>query len=82
MTGTSITRMLTMSTRTFVAVSAVNPGGCTDPTSAGHDAGHSHGPACGHEPVPHGEHVDYMVEGRLHHPHEDHCDDHGALSLA
>ena len=33
---------------------------------------HVHGPDCGHEAVPHGDHVDYIVEGRLHHPHGDH----------
>jgi UDP-2,3-diacylglucosamine pyrophosphatase LpxH len=32
--------------------------------------------------VPHGEHVDYLVDGHLHHPHGDHCDDHGELALA
>jgi hypothetical protein len=26
--------------------------------------------------------VDYLVEGYLDHPHGDHCDDHGPLSLA
>jgi hypothetical protein len=26
--------------------------------------------------------VDYLVEGHLHHPHGDHCDDHGPLSTA
>jgi ethanolamine utilization protein EutQ (cupin superfamily) len=31
--------------------------------------------------VPHGDHVDYMVEGRLHHAHDGHCDDHGAVEL-
>ena len=32
----------------------------------------------GHEPVPHGDHVDYLVDGTLHSPHGGHCDDHGA----
>jgi hypothetical protein len=31
--------------------------------------------------VPHGDHFDYLFEGRLHHPHGDHCDDHGPLQL-
>jgi hypothetical protein len=26
--------------------------------------------------------VDYVVDGRLHHPHGDHCDDHGPVQLA
>jgi hypothetical protein len=31
---------------------------------------------------PHGDHLDYLVNGRLHHPHGDHCDDHGPVQLA
>jgi hypothetical protein len=31
--------------------------------------------------VPHGDHVDYLVDGKLHHPHDDHCDDHGSLTV-
>lgn len=40
---------------------------------------HQHGPNCGHEMIPHGDHVDYLVDGHLHHPHGNHCDDHGAV---
>ena len=47
----------------------------------GHESTHQHGPDCGHEAVPHGDHIDYLVNGRLHHPHGDHCDDHGPLSV-
>jgi hypothetical protein len=43
---------------------------------------HKHGPGCWHEAVPHGDHIDYLVSGQLHHPHGDHCDDHGAVQLA
>jgi hypothetical protein len=32
--------------------------------------------------VPHGDHVDYLVADHLHHPHGDHCDDHGPLTAA
>jgi UDP-2,3-diacylglucosamine pyrophosphatase LpxH len=32
--------------------------------------------------VPHGDQVDYLVAGHLHHFDDDHCDDHGALQLA
>ncbi len=66
-----------------VAVSGENPSACT-PSHActGHDAAHVHGPSCGHEAVPHGDHVDYLVDGHLHHPHGNHCDDHGALEVA
>ena len=34
------------------------------------------------EAVPHGNHTDYRVSGHLHHPHGDHCDDHGPLTTA
>ena len=60
-----------------------NPEMCTsDHRCVGHEAGHAHGPGCGHEAVPHGNHVDYHVSGHLHHPHGDHCDDHGPLTSA
>jgi hypothetical protein len=60
-----------------------NPAGCTPAHAcAGHDASHAHGPACGHDAVPHGNHVDYVVDGHLHHQHAKHCDDHGAVQLA
>src|ERR1700687_2816048 len=48
----------------------------------GQEASHVHGPGCGHEAVPHGDHVDYLVDGHLHPPHGDHCDDHGPVDLA
>jgi hypothetical protein len=32
--------------------------------------------------VPHGDHVDYLVGGHLHHQHGNHCDDHGPLQSA
>jgi hypothetical protein len=64
-------------------VSAQNPDRCTaDQPAAGHDASHVHGAGCGHEAIPHGDHVDYLVNGRLHHPHGKHCDDHGQVKLA
>jgi hypothetical protein len=65
----------------IVAVSGANPNGHTDAVDV-HDDAHVHGPDCGHELVPHGDHSDYLVEGRLHHPHDGHCDDHGELHLA
>lgn len=66
-----------------VEVSDSNPDACTPDHACGdHDAGHQHGPDCGHEAVPHGDHTDYLVGGHLHHPHGDHCDDHGELSEA
>jgi hypothetical protein len=64
-------------------VNATNPGKCTPQhTCAGHAQGHQHGPQCGHEAVPHGDHVDYLVGGHLHHPHGSHCDDHGPVQTA
>ena len=50
-------------------------------TAVAHEAGHTHGPGCGHEAVPHGDHIDYLVAGHLHHPHGDHCDDHGPITV-
>jgi hypothetical protein len=37
---------------------------------------HEHGPNCGHPAVKHDDHIDYLVDGHLHHPHDGHCDDH------
>ena len=66
-----------------IEVSAENPDACTpNHDCQAHAADHQHGPGCGHEAVPHGDHVDYLVEGHLHNPHGDHCDDHGPLSAA
>ncbi len=42
---------------------------------------HAHSETCGHVSIIHGNHVDYLVEGRLHRPHETHCDDHGAIEI-
>jgi hypothetical protein len=62
--------------------SAQNPNRCTpDHHCDGHETSHKHGPGCGHEAVPHGDHVDYLVNGHLHHPHGDHCDDHGPVEV-
>lgn len=60
-----------------IEVSETNPDGCAPVTCA-----HTHGEGCGHEAIPHGDHVDYLVDGHLHHPHGDHCDDHGPVKLA
>ena len=61
-------------------INATNPERCTSSHEcAGHDKGHVHGPGCAHERVPHGSHFDYLVDGHLHHPHGNHCDDHGPV---
>lgn len=58
-----------------IAVSAENPAGC-HPVACQCDHEGS-----GHERVPHGDHYDYLINGRLHHPHGDHCDDHGPVTV-
>jgi len=63
-----------------LAVTATNPAACNK-SAKGHDSGHQHGAGCGHEAIPHGDHVDYLVQGQLHHPHGDHCDDHGPVEV-
>jgi hypothetical protein len=65
-----------------IAVGSTNPNACTPTHSGCHEAGHKHGPGCGHEAVPHGDHTDYLVNGHLHHAHGSHCDDHGRVSTA
>ncbi len=80
-TATSTWFMAITSMSAPVAVDASNPAGCTPGHACkGHVAGHAHGATCGHEAVPHGDHVDYLVDGHLHHAHAGHCDDHGALA--
>lgn len=37
---------------------------------------HQHGPGCGHQPLPHGDHTDFLHEGHRHAPHADHYDEH------
>ncbi|HVZ86986.1 MAG TPA: hypothetical protein VHG72_08450 [Polyangia bacterium] len=66
-----------------LAVSSANPDTCSTGHDCGaHDRAHRHGPACGHEPIPHGDHTDYLISGHLHHEHGDHCDDHGRVTEA
>ncbi|MBS2012858.1 MAG: hypothetical protein JST00_08230 [Deltaproteobacteria bacterium] len=65
-----------------IDVGADNPSACTPAHACGaHASGHVHGAGCGHEAVPHGDHVDYLVDGHLHHPCTGHCDDHGRLAV-
>lgn len=61
-----------------IEVSATNPDTCVPVHTCGD---HAHGPGCGHEAVPHGDHIDYIVDGRLHHVHDGHCDDHGSIEV-
>jgi hypothetical protein len=65
-----------------IEIGSHNPVRCTpDHHCAGHTVGHEHGPGCGHEAIPHGGHIDYLVEDHLHYPHGDHCDDHGPVEV-
>lgn len=66
-----------------LSANADNQDKCTPEHRCGaHESNHVHGPKCGHERVPHEDHVDYLVKGHLHHPHGNHCDDHGKLEAA
>ena len=65
-----------------VAINKNNPKSCTpEHKCVEHDKGHVHGSGCGHETIPHGNHVDYVVGKHLHHPHGNHCDDHGTVDV-
>ena len=43
--------------------------------------GCKHTEECGHEMVPHGDHKDYLVNGRLHHVKDGKCYDHGPVEV-
>ena len=58
-----------------VAVSEKNPNQCKPVRNSAH----VHASDCGHPKVIHGDHVDYLVDSRLEHPHGDHNDDHGFI---
>jgi hypothetical protein len=65
-----------------IAVSTSNPAEHTPGHDcAGHPVKHQHGPGCGHESVPHGDHTDYVVGGHLHHQSSGQCNDHGAVNV-
>ena len=64
-----------------IAVSDVNPDAEAPLDPAVH-AGHMHGEGDGeHVMVPHGDHMDYVHDGRLHFVHGDHVDDHGPVTV-
>ncbi len=56
-------------------VSGENPAECNEIACS---CGGSHAD-CSHEQIPHGDHADFLIDGRLHHAHNGHCDDHGAV---
>jgi hypothetical protein len=61
-----------------IEISEINPNECKP---VNHEETHVHGPDCGHEAIPHGDHMDYIVDNRLHHHHDGHCDDHGPVNV-
>ncbi len=62
-----------------IAVSDANPDGENPVAHTDHD-GHTHGEGDSlHAMIPHGDHMDYLHDGHLHHVHGDHVDEHGAL---
>jgi hypothetical protein len=66
-----------------VSVDARNPEKNTaENRCSAHEADHMHGTGCGHEAVPHGSHMDYVVDGRLHNQEAGgNCHDHGAVEV-
>eukprot|EP01118_Nematostelium_gracile_P015726 TRINITY_DN6355_c0_g1_i1.p1 TRINITY_DN6355_c0_g1~~TRINITY_DN6355_c0_g1_i1.p1 ORF type:complete len:414 (-),score=48.41 TRINITY_DN6355_c0_g1_i1:47-1288(-) len=54
---------------------------CSPLPAPGHSMNHVHGPGCGHTAIQHEDHIDYLVDGMLHSPHNGHCDAHGVLQL-
>src|SRR3954471_15783430 len=47
-----------------------------EPTVAPEAHTHEHGQTCGHPAVPHGDHVDYVLDGHRHAVHGSHYDEH------
>jgi zinc transport system permease protein len=62
-----------MVTAVHAAAATARPD-AAEPESAGHP--HLHSTACGHESIPHGDHVDYLHDGHRHAAHADHYDEH------
>ena len=63
-----------------VAVDTRNVNACmSGHACTSHESSHRHSAGCGHEAVPHGDHVDYLVGNHLHHAHAGHCDNHGPM---
>lgn len=59
----------------FLEVSDANPDVCSETAC---QCDHND---CGHEKIRHSDHFDFLVNGRLHHLHNGHCDDHGAVTV-
>lgn len=64
-----------------IAVSAANHV-AEEIVSNVNDDGHAHGADdAEHARIQHGDHFDYLHDGRLHFVHADHIDDHGAVTV-
>ncbi|MEO0881240.1 MAG: hypothetical protein AAFY34_00790 [Pseudomonadota bacterium] len=64
-----------------IAVSAINPV-AEEIVSSVDDAGHTHSADdSAHPRIQHGDHFDYLHNGRLHYVHGDHVDDHGPIDV-
>ena len=46
------------------------------------DHDHEHGPECGHTAIKHGDHVDFVHDGHLHHPKADGSVEEHALDVS
>lgn len=65
----------------IIAVSAVNPV-AEEIVGSVDDNGHVHTVESGAHPrIQHGDHFDFLHDGRLHFVHADHVDDHGAIEV-
>lgn len=65
-----------------LGIDKTNAADCTPSHSCkAHTETHKHSANCGHAAIPHGNHIDYIVAGHLHSPHQGHCDDHGKIGV-
>src|ERR1700756_239134 len=56
-----------------IPIDRINPAeGTPHHRCSSHDPEHVHGPSCGHERIPHGDHSDCLVAGHLHYEHAGH----------
>jgi hypothetical protein len=65
-----------------LSVDTKNPESTDQHNCQDHEREHRHGPGCGHEAVPHGDHTDYLVNDHLHHVEGGQCRNHGAVKRA
>lgn len=61
-------------------ITAANP--ADESLGKAEDTDHMHGSKdCEHPRIQHGDHIDYIHDGHLHHVHGDHVDEHGAIQI-